>query len=98
MMVTFTKLFATNIVASVRSLSLRSLSIPKSFGFFSVSISLRSEGVRLKNAISEPLAKAEAPNKTTASKEAITTPNVGVLKETSSKACCKNDISNFTKI
>ena len=62
---TFTKLLVIRIVANVRSLSLRNISIFLSFELFSVSSDAISVGVRLKKAISEPLAKPDNNSNTT---------------------------------
>jgi hypothetical protein len=61
-MVTLTKLFVTNIVASSRSESLNNTPIFSSDGCFLSFISLRSEGLSEKNAISEAEAKPDANN------------------------------------
>ncbi len=78
--VTLTKLFVTRIVANVRSLSSLNFSIHASLGFFSGSMSLISDGERLKKAISEPLAKADTQSNNTAKHAAKTTPKDGSLK------------------
>ena len=61
---TFTKLLVIRIVANVRSLSLRNISIFRSFEFFSVSSDAMSVGLRLKKAISDPLANPDNNNNT----------------------------------
>ena len=76
-MVTFTKLFVIRIVANVRYESSRSMLMFLSLALFSKSSSEMSEGERLKNAISEPLAKPETPRRTIAKTNAKTTPNDG---------------------
>lgn len=96
--VTFTKLFVTNIVASVRSLSSRKNSILRSFEFFSGSIEFKSDGDKLKKAISDPLAKADMPKRNTAKTIANKTPDDGSIKWTSSMTSCKKLISNLTRI
>lgn len=77
MMVTLIKLLVINIVASVRSLSSRSVFMLLSLEYFIALISDMSEGERLKNAISDPLANAEAPKRHIVSSMAIITPIVG---------------------
>ena len=83
--VTFTKLFVMRIVASVRSLSSLSSLIFLSFTVFSALISVISVGDKLKNAISEPLANADAPISIIVSKIARITPVVGAIKCTSDR-------------
>ena len=78
-MVTLTKLLVIRMVASVRSPSLRSCTILLSIVLFSGSSSLRSFGERLKNAISEPLAKPDINSRNAVSIIAIYTPNVGAV-------------------
>lgn len=93
MMVTFTKLLAIKMVASVRSLSSRSSFTCWSVGVFSSSISAKSVGERLKNAISEPLAKPDTNNNNAASTAAKTTPIVIGWNTTRSLMFCKLDKS-----
>ena len=78
--VTFTKLFVMSIVASVRSLSSRSNLMLRSLAVLASFTSAMSDGERLKNAISEPLANAESPMSTTVSIAAMMTPIVGGTK------------------
>ena len=78
--VTFTKLFVMSIVASVRSLSSRSNLMLRSLAVLASFTSAMSDGERLKNAISEPLANAENPMSTTVSIAAMMTPIVGGTK------------------
>ena len=82
--VTLTKLLVINIVASVRSLSSRRELILWSFDVLLSPISAISDGDRLKNAISEPLAKADAPISSIVNMQAMYTPIVGATKCTAS--------------
>ena len=84
MIVTLTKLLVINIVANVRSESSLSCTIFASPGFFSGSKSSRSCGVRLKKAISEPLAKPDIISKKTVKMTATTTPVVSGCSTTRS--------------
>ena len=85
-MVTFTKLFVMRMVANVRSESSRNMLMFLSLRLFSKSSSEMSDGERLKNAISEPLAKPETPSKTIAKTNANTTPIVGCCTYMSANA------------
>ena len=75
-MVTLTRLLVIKIVASLRSESSRSRQMPSSLVFLSGLSSLRSAGDRLKNAISEPLAKPDNINSAMVSTMAIATSGV----------------------
>ena len=96
MMVTLTKLFVIRIVASVRSESSRNIEMLLSAGFFSGSRLSRSCGDKLKNAISEPLAKPDNKSKKAARRAANRTPVVIGWKTTRSLMCCMSVKSNFT--
>jgi len=74
--VTLTKLLVINIVAKVRSLSLRNIWIFLSFDVLHASISEISDGERLKNAISEPLANPDNNRSMTARTMENSTPKV----------------------
>ena len=76
-MVTLTKLLVIKIVASVRSLSVQRRSMFWSFALCSGSSSAMSVGERLKNAISEPLAKPDSNNNTAANSMHKMTPIEG---------------------
>ena len=78
MTVTFTKLLVMRMVANVRSLSWRSISILRSLALCSTSKSAMSAGERLKKEISDALANPESSSKNTTKKMEITTPRVGV--------------------
>ena len=67
-------------VAYVRSLSSSNDLILRSISVFPALISVISAGIRLKKAISEPLAKPETNNKKNANTSATTTPKVGEMK------------------
>ena len=69
-----------SIVASVRSLSSRSNLMLRSLAVLASFTSAMSDGERLKNAISEPLANAESPMSTIVSIAAMMTPIVGGTK------------------
>ena len=86
-MVTFTRLLVISIVASVRSLSLRSFTIFSSAGFLSSSSSLRSVGDSEKNAISDPEAKPEAKRSRHAKRAAKISPNPKGFSCTSLNSC-----------
>ena len=92
-MVTLTKLLVINMVANVLSLSLRNISMLRSVAFFSVSSSAKSEGERLKNAISDPLANPDASRRMAARKIEKTTPADGDETVTSASASVRNDRS-----
>ena len=94
-MVTFTKLLVIKMVANVRSESSRNIIIFLSASVFSSSSSATSAGDKLKKAISEPLAKADMPNKIAAKPAATKTPVDGYKSTTSPKASVMVDISNF---
>ena len=96
MMVTLTKLLAIRIVANVLSESSRSMEMLLSAGFFSGSRLSRSCGDKLKNAISEPLAKPDNKSKKAARRAANRTPVVIGWKTTRSLMCCMSVKSNFT--
>lgn len=83
-----TRLFVINIVANVRSLTSRKSQICLSVELFSGSSSSTSCGVRLKKAISEPLAKPDTSSSNTANTAAKITPNVTGRNTT------RDDISN----
>ena len=85
-MVTFTKLFVMRMVANVRSESSRNMLMFLSLRLFSKSSSEMSDGERLKNAISEPLAKPETPSRNIAKTNANTTPIVGCCTYMSANA------------
>ena len=93
-MVTLTRLFAISIVASVRSLSSLNNSIFLSRLSRSGLRCERSVGERLKNAISEPLARPETTRRIHARTIARITPTVGGTKVTSSQILYSADISN----
>ena len=96
-MVTLTTLLAINMVANVRSLSLRNMLICWSDLLFDCSSWATSEGERLKKAISEPLAKPDINSKTTVNAIANITPTDGILKYTSDKESAKNEKSNVIR-
>ena len=96
--VTLTKLFVINIVARVRSLSPLRYSIFLSAGIRSASISLMSFGVRLKNAISEPLAKPDIISSMAAKMAATYTPAVGSTNVTSLNAFVINVKSKILNV
>ena len=77
MIVTLTKLLVMRIVANVRSLSSRSFWMLLSLEVFPALTSDISAGDKLKNAISDPLANAEAPIRMIVSMIANMTPVVG---------------------
>ena len=81
-------------VANVRSESLRSISILRSFTLFSSSSSVKSVGDKLKKAISEPLANPETIKSNAANMAAIITPPDIVCKVISEKDSVMKDISN----
>ena len=95
MMVTLTKLLVIRIVASVRSESSRNIDMLLSAGFFSVSRLSRSCGDKLKNAISEPLAKPDNKSKKAARRAANRTPVVTGWNTTRSLMCCMSVKSNL---
>lgn len=74
------KLLVMSIVANVRSQSSRNFCMFLSHVVFSKLISAMSAGDRLKKAISEPLANADAPISSMVSNMVRTTPNVGATK------------------
>ena len=78
--VTLTKLFVIRIVASVRSLSSRNFSILLSLDDFWAFNSAKSDGDRLKKAISEPLANADIAISNMVSTIHINTPVVGATR------------------
>ena len=80
MIVTFTKLLVMRIVARVLSLSRRNWLIFLSVEFLSGSSSLRSDGDKLKKAISDALANPEKKSSKRARTAERHTPNVGVMK------------------
>ena len=82
-------------VANVRSLSVLNISMLLSAAFFSVSSSARSEGDKLKKAISEPLAKPDANKRMAARNIDINTPVVGDDVVTSASASVINDRSTY---
>ena len=78
--VTLTKLLVIRIVASVRSLSSRNFRMLLSLDDFCAFSSARSDGDRLKKAISEPLANADIAISIIVSKMQIITPVVGATR------------------
>ena len=82
-----------SIVARVRSLSSRINSIFLSLSSRSGFKRDRSVGDRLKNAISEPLARAETTKRKQVRIIVMTTPKVGAVITTSEKALYKGDKS-----
>lgn len=95
MMVTFTKLLVIKMVAKVRSESSRNICIFLSVSVFPSSSSATSEGAKLKNAISEPLAKADIKSNIAAKTAAMTTPMDGECNATSPKASVMVDKSKI---
>ena len=93
MTVTFTKLLVMRMVANVRSLSWRSISILRSFALCSTSKSAMSVGERLKKEISDALANPESSSRKTTKKNEMTTPRVGVWSVISEKASVNDDMS-----
>ena len=81
MIVTFTKLFVTRIVANNNSESLSKLFIFLSDEWFSSSISFKSEGDNEKKAISDADAKPDTPNKRVANIIAIMADTEGVVTD-----------------
>ena len=79
--VTFTKLLATKIVANNISESANNVLIFLSAEWFSSSISFKSEGEREKNAISDAEAKAETPSKSPANAIAIIAETDGAVTD-----------------
>lgn len=92
MIVTLTKLFVMSIVANVRSESFLSMMMSLSFAFSSSS-SARSFGERLKNAISEPLAKPDMISNKIVIAKHINTERVGAVKWTSDNMDVKDKVS-----
>ena len=92
-MVTLTKLLTMRIVAKVRSESSLSISIHLSLSLVSGSISAKSFGVRLKNAISEPLANPDSIRRNTVAIKQKYTPIDGVISVISFSVCLIMSIS-----
>ena len=92
-MVTLTKLLTMRIVAKVRSESSLSISIHLSLSLVSGSISAKSFGVRLKNAISEPLANPDSIRRNTVAIKQKYTPIDGVISVISLSVCLIMSIS-----
>lgn len=86
MMVTLTKLLAIRMVAKVRSLSSRSLAIFLSRLLFSGFNSFKSDGERLKKAISLPLANPDIKSRIRVSAMQHITPMVGEVNDISEKS------------
>ena len=101
--VTLTKLLVIRIVASVRSLSSRNFRMLLSLDDFCAFSSARSDGDRLKKAISEPLANPDIKSRMAAKIAANITSNVGGEYMTLEKTSVMYDkkisstINNFFK-
>lgn len=76
--VTLTKLLVMRIVANVLSESSRNILILASLGFFSISNEAMSVGLKLKKAISDPLANADIINNKAVMIQTMITPMVGI--------------------
>ena len=92
MIVTFTRLLAIRMVASVRSDSARNCMILASAFDFSSSSSLKSLGVSEKKAISDPEAKPDTNNRRHAITPATIAPTEGVNNVISLNNCKKSSM------